>query len=240
MKKKYIAFKKPVFLIFLLTLILMTFNCQKQYQKDYESGYEYLSKGEIKDLEKAIDKFNQSITYTIMALDGKTEALKALGHKLSQAKMYLKAAEAFEQAKKIQPTDVTIYYYMGLCYANYAQIQEGKNEKRKYISLAENTYLSGEKINPKDESILYALGVLYGFFKKEPKLGIKYLKKSILIKPKNVKVLFALANLHYQIGNIKPAQDFYLEILNHVKKDSDYALKVKKNLEIIKRKYQVY
>ena len=219
---------KPFFLVFFLFLMLFIFNCQKQYQKDYQLGYEYLSKGEIEDLEKAINKFDRSIAYALMSLDGKTEALKALGHKLSQAKMYLKAAEAFEKARKIQPTDETIYYYLGLCYANYAQIQIDKNEKKKYISLAENTYLSGEKVNPKDEAILYALGLLYGFLKSEPKLGIKYLKKSVSLEARNVKALFALANLHYQIGNLKPARDYYLEILNHVNKDSEYALKVKK------------
>lgn len=239
--KEYIKLVNVDKIILSLPLFFfLLYSCQKDYQEDYQAAYDHLSKGEIKDIEKAIDDFDKVILYTMMALDGKSDALRALGHKLVQAEMYLEAANAFEKAREIDPKNVNICYYLGLCYANYAQIEENPPRKKKYIDLAEAAYLSGEKINSENSIILYSLGLLYGFLKADTKMGIKYLRKAVLLEPNNIQVLFALANLHYQMGNIKPARDYYFEILNHVEDDSEYAVNVKKNLETIKRKHQSY
>ena len=223
------------FVYFFLPFIIVAACTEEPYKKNYREAYDHLSHKEVEDIEQALDQFNEVIVYTLKALDGKSSALRALGHKLIQAKMYLEAAECFEKARKIEPTNANIYYYLGLCYANYARITQNPREKKKYLHLAEETYLSGREANPSNASIFYALGILYGFLKADPKKGIQYLDHSLSLEEQNVKCMFALGNLQYRIGNTVSAERHYKNILDLVEKDSQYVERVRENLKILHR-----
>ncbi len=205
------------------------FSCLRNEQKIYQEAVNFLLKEDIKSLNQAVKKYDETIRYTLLALDGKYKAYKVLGMKLLEHKMYLEASKAFNLARKIDPTGPNIHYYLGLCYANYAEVIF--DERRKYIDLAEKAYQAGLKQDKNNAIIYYALGVLTGFLKKDLDEGIRLLEIAKTKEPNDLSILFACANLYYQKGFKEIARGYYQKIMQIAPKKSEKWQKAKSNLE---------
>jgi len=229
--------KAPDKFFFVITAICfmgISLTCSKPYKKEYKEAVPLRMNDDIPSLEKALKKYNKAIFYAILAMDGKYDTLKALGIKLIQAEMYLEAAKYLEEARALQPGQENIYYYLGLCYANYARITAHREEKERYISLAEKTYMSGLNVKENSPALLYAAGLLYGFIKNEPEKGIQFLSRAAAGDPRDVQTHFALGNLYYQTGNTGAALVHYQKILELAPKDTEQWLKAQENLELMR------
>lgn len=223
--------KKYSIFIFLMFFIFMS--CSK-YKISYKEAYKLKQLGDVESLKESLNKFNDSIRYATMALHGKFEALKVLGLKLIQMEMYLEAAKYFDEAKKIEPTDAKVHYFLGLCYANYAKIEKEPSVRRSYINKAEASYLSGIEADAEHAINFYALGILYGFLKEDTENGIKYLRQSLAKEKRNTDALFAIANLHYRRGEEQAAISYYQKIMNYEDPDSPKWQKASENIKEIR------
>lgn len=217
-------------------IFLFFISCQPRYKQEYKDAYSLKNKGDLASLEAALIKFNDAIRYAIMATDGKFETLKALGIKLIQAEMFLEAAKYFEEARLVQPTSGNTYYYLGLCYANHARIEQDIATRNSYIEKAENTYLAGIVVAPSDPVLHYSLGILIGFLKENPNEGVKHVVYALQLEPRNLKAIFAAGNLYYQMGKIHIAAEYYRKILEMAETDSEEYIKAQDNLNLIKIK----
>ena len=220
------------FLLLFSFFLLNTCNKKKEYETLYAEARTLLEeKEDISSVELAIQKYDELIAYTMMALDGQYYALKIMGIELIEQKKYLKAINIFEQMSKIKPEKATPYYYIGLCYGNHAKLQQVANSPNDSINLAEKNLLIAKKISPNDPNIDFALGILYGFIKKELDIGLKYLQRAKQKNPKDLQTLFGLANLYVQKDNRAKAITLYKEIIALADKKPQKKKQAQKNLD---------
>ncbi|HMB02009.1 MAG TPA: hypothetical protein VKS21_13575 [Spirochaetota bacterium] len=235
--------------IFLLFIILWSLNsCSKDYETKYQKAYGYMEKNEIKALEKAVDTFDDAFQAAVASLQGKYDALLALGIKMVQNKMYLQAAnlfdkavkseakyrsnylaaaEHFDEARRIMPLRGEAYYRLGLCYGNYANILSDRKTKKQYIDKAEHTFKTGLNVDRENPDLYYGLGILYihiksRSFRKNSPDYIESLKKARDYFEKALK--FSKLHIPALFG---AAKAHYL--LGSFQWAGDYLKKIKKN-----------
>ena len=235
-------FNLKIYFSFFFFLSLFLLNSCNKKETEYQALYKQaktLSKemNDIPSMEIAIKKYEELIAYTMMALDGKYYGLKVMGIELIEQRKYLKAIEIFEKMKQIKPEEAVPYYYLGLCYGNYVNLNnhniQGVKSNLKEVTLAEQNLLTAQKLSKGDMSVDFALGILYGFVKNNIELGLEYLEIANEKKPKDTQTLFALANLHVQQNEKERAIALYREIidLSNSKSKTKVLQKAQKNID---------
>ena len=218
---------------FILITVFFFTTCTDKTEIAYKQAYKLYSKKQIESLEQAINQFDDIINYSLMAMSGKVDALQALGHKYTQAEMYLQAAKCFEEVVKIAPNSFQSWYFAGLNYANYAKYVRVQKEKDAFYQKSLNYYLTAEQIAPNNASILYGLGLLYGLFLNDYKKAVYYLKKSKNIDQANLSTRFTLAKVYYLNNNNLMAEKEYQSIMDIAEQNSEQFINAKKNLSQI-------
>ncbi len=102
---------------------------------------------------------------------------------------------------------------------NSALRRAAKLEERGQLAEAEQIYLAQERHFPKNEEILFHLGTLRMRQRDWPK-AIEYLEKCKALQPRNVDVLFYLAQAHYLNGELVEAQKTILSAVSLTPKDA--------------------
>ena len=176
-------------------------------------------------------EYEEVFLYAVAALDGKYEALKSLGIVLSYDKKFLEAVEVLEQAKLVKSGDSEISYHLGFSYLNLARTVN--DEKADFVKRAQREFEQGIVLDQENDAFHYGLGILYGFVLEDFNKAIPYLDKAYALNEKNFNALFALANVHYQQGNVDLAKGFYQEVIDNFPDREDKVAKAKENLKKI-------
>ena len=108
---------------------------------------------------------------------------------------------------------------LGATAGNGALRRAAELEERGQFAEAEQIYLAQERQFPKNTQILFHLGTLRMRQHDWPK-AIEYLEKCRLLQPRNVDVLFYLAQAHYLNGELVPAQETILIAARLAPKDA--------------------
>ena len=231
--------KMVSFIVFCCVICLFTccfVACQKEYQRTYKHAATLVVKEDIPSLNAAIKEYDKAIRYTLLSLNGKEKALRALGVKLLEHQMYHEAIKAFEAAILLLPSSSILHYYLGLSYANAAKLDAKQNKQTQLIKQAEASYRMALEIDETHTIVHYALGVFLGFIKKDLRAGIQSLEVAKQQEPNHLETLFALGNLYYQAGQYVRSKQAYETIVEQTPPKSP---KHKKAIENMKRIHSV-
>lgn len=227
---------RMIFKIFLSIFfpLLVLWECKSGYKQEYQRAYSLFAKKELDSIQKAVEKFDDAIRYAIAALQGKYEALLGLGTKYMELKMYSAATKVFLEASQIKPEDPSVYYFLGLSYANDGGAHFSQKERETLYGFAEKMYKHGELLDPNHLPMQYAMGIFYGLLKNDVSKGLDYLKKVLEKSPLHVDSLFAAGGMYTQLGQWSQAWDCYEKIEKSYPK-TDFSRKAKENLGKIRR-----
>ena len=203
------------------------------FKKTYKDAARLAVSNDIESLGEAIQAYNEALRYAVLSLDGKYDALKALGVVYLQNKMYLEAIRSFSAAKEIVASDSNLHYYMGLAYANAAEVEVSAQKKSRLILLAEESYKHALKLDAGNTLVYYGLGVLYGFVAEEAPKGIRAFQKALQFQENHVEALFGLGHLYYRVGNTSEAIAKYEKIMKVTSKRSAAHQKALSNRQAI-------
>lgn len=226
--------RKRFFVFLTLFLFSFDFSCKKDYEKSYESAYRYYSQGDIENMKKAVDEFSKVFFYILSAINGKYDALMALGVQYREQNLYTEAIDVFEKAHRIMPKEVKPYYELGNAYMNYALVSR-ESEKEALFKKAEENLLAGYQIKNDDISINASLGRYYGFIRKDLDRGVEHLKKVLESEARDYGARLALGTLYVQKKDYANAMDAYIKVKQTAPEESLYFKQASANIEALNK-----
>lgn len=131
------------------------------------------------------------------------------GITLSAEGKYKEAAEAFEQACKLEPNNADAFYQLGQAYRNSEQ-----------LPAAIKAYQQALKLKPKWFEALYGLGVAYGMAG-SPKDAVIYLKESIALQADSAGAFYNLGVAYSDLGQNAEAAEAFKKATQLNPKDAD-------------------
>ena len=227
--------------LLLLIFIAMSAGCSREekmlYENISEMDAEYLSTDELKarerELKNAISSYRKILEQKIEAARDLASYHKILGKFYLDNRMYMLAAEQFDEAIKIDSENPVLFYYGALCYSRYSKSLMNQSEQYSNILIAEKYYLKTIELDSRFNKALYAVSVLYVFELDQPDKAVEYLEMLLDTQKSNFDAMFLLANAYIRLGITDQAIDIYNNIIK-TSKNSVY----KKQAEDNKKKLQ--
>ncbi len=183
----------------------------------------------IEELKDAINKYQNRVAETQMAMTQVGIWYKMLGTRYVDNKMYGEALKCFQEALKFYPNNQNLYYYVGLCggYMSHAAMDFGGTgsveQKYNYLKLSEEAYLRALSIDDRYTNAMYGLGVLYVFELDESEKAIPWLEKLLTIDTRHTDAMFVLARAYYSNYEFEKAVAMYDKIISSTKSSEKIA-----------------
>ena len=195
--------RKIIFLLIALSL----FGCNKS-EKAFFANINEMDEGNLtadqmksreKELKEGIRENKNILEQKIEAARNLAQYHRMLGKLYLDNRMYLLAAQEFDEAIKIDTENPVIYYYAGLCYARYAKSLTNEALQFTNLLLAEKYYLKAIDFNSNFGRALYAVSVLYVFELDQPDRAAFYLEHLLTTQKSDVDAMFLLANAYIRL-----------------------------------------
>ncbi len=211
--------------ILILLLLAVSAGCSREKQMLFENvsemDAEYLSSDELKarerELKETIREYRDILEQKVDAARNLASYHKTLGKLYLDNKMYLLAAEQFDEAIKIDSENPVIFYYAALCYAGYSKSLMNETERFTNIIKAEQYYLKAISFKRDFSKALYAISVLYVFELDQPDRAVEYLEQLLETQKSNYEAMFLLANAYIRLGVTDQAVEIYDSIIKNTK-----------------------
>lgn len=227
MKNKFII---PVALILLLT------SCNnREFLKRMQENEEGVHRPTtVAELQNAISKYERRVDDIMLVQNRIAIWYKMLGTRYVDAKMYIKALEAFTSALEYYPDNHNLYYEIGFCASEIAKgfanvAAEAGHDAAYYYELAVNSYVQALALQPNYTKSAYALAVLYVYELGESDKAISVLLPVVEREPKNYDALFVLGAAYYLEQKYDDAIRTYKVIVENAK-DENVVASAKKNI----------
>lgn len=179
------------------------------------SGYEdqKLSSDRIEELKADILQYSSVVEQKVQAAGNLASALKLLGAEYSRLGMYRLAAQAYESALEILPTNPEILYQLGIVASQWAASAPDSSEKTGWTLRARQVLERGAELAPFDTRILYSLAVLLHFQFEENDKAYQLVERLERAGSRDSRTLFLKARLLAARGQIDQAASVYGEIV---------------------------
>ena len=127
--------------------------------------------------------------------------------------MYGLAADYFERALGVYPTNPYLAYWAGVSFAQLATSYQQNDRKRETFDSARKYYEYALDLDFRYVEALYALSVLLVFEYDEPAAAEPLLERVLAIESRNFNGMFLLARIHASFGRFQEAILLYTEII---------------------------
>lgn len=223
--------------ICLLCTILFFSGCNRERQsvleklKTLEVGtYEdnALGRRNIEDLERGIRFLEDEVTRTVDAGEFLGTYYKLAGIQFLDRNMFGLAAQFFDKALGVYPTNHILAHRAGVSLARLAQAKADPDERADILARAEEYYLYAIQINGGYVDALYALSVLYIFEMDREEEAEQYLERILVKESLNFSAMFLLARVYASYGRLDDAVVLYDTIIDE-SKNSDTIEQAKSN-----------
>jgi len=222
--------------LLLVIFIAMSAGCSREEKELFENinemDAEYLSTDELRarerELKISISEYRDILEQKIDAARNLASYYKILGKLYLDNKMFILAAEQFDEAISIDSENPVLFYYGALCYSRYSKSLMNESEKYSNILIAEKYYLKTIELDRNFYKALFAISVLYIFELDQPDKAVEYLEQLLETQKSNYDAMFLLANAYIRLGITDQAVDIY-NIIIKTSKNSVYKKQAEDN-----------
>lgn len=144
----------------------------------------------------------------------RSEYLKLLGLKYMDYRMWIPAAESFNQAIEITPANSRLHYYRAVCFGQQAKLESQFTVRQEYFDAAEEDYLIALRLDPRYSSASYGLAVLYVYELGRPGEAADLLDQLLDSDPSYTRALLLRGRLYEDQGNTPRAVEVYRRIVD--------------------------
>jgi tetratricopeptide (TPR) repeat protein len=145
---------------------------------------------------------------------------KMVALKYQQREMYGLAADYYQLALGIKPTNPVLAYWTGVCVAKTAGSYQNEEEKKVVIDEAASYYRYAIRLNPRYTEPLYALSVLLVFEYDDHSSAEPLLERILAIKSLDFRAMFLLAQVYVVYGRVDDAVHLYDKIISDSQLDT--------------------
>ena len=205
----------------ILLIVLLLFGCKKD-EKAFFNNMSQMDEGHLtaeqmkskeKELKDAIRENKKILEQRIEAARNLVQFHRMLGKLYLDNRMYLLAAQEFEEAIKIDTENPVLFYYAGLSYARYAKSLIDVTMQFTNILLAEKYYLKAIDYDSNFTRAIYAVSVLYVFELDQPDRAAFYLEQLLQTQKSDFEAMFLLANAYIRLDLTDKAVALYDNII---------------------------
>lgn len=208
--------KKIYFISVLILIFIYSCSDVAVNRMKLNKAYSIYEKGKNKDDDKALEDITKTyqdiINQKIYAQDRLAAVYRTLAERSLAKSQYGYAAQYFTEALKTLPNSPYLRYGLGISYAHLAESADNEEQKKDFITRAENNMkfaISKDEANP---NYYAALASLLAVHKGQYEDALELINKALTISPDNVDYLFILGRIEYSLGNYTKAVGTYRRI----------------------------